>query len=298
VASGRDFLGPYRLVRLVRAGQSCQVWEAVKQPDTTRIALKVLLEEHIKKKEEVAYLKHEAEVGATLNNKYVIKIFEFNFDYGLPFLAMELFNAKNLKQDLRERKDFIAHYLPDIVRRCGKALAYLHSQGWVHCDVKPDNYLVDENAQIKLIDFAITQKEKKPNFLSSLFGGRTKSVQGTRSYMSPEQIRRTGLDARSDIYSFGCVMYEMLSGKPPYSGVNPDDLLSKHLRAAPPNVQAANQRSSPEVADLIIRMIAKNPDKRPESMNAVLNELSKISVYRPGKRPPPPEEIAKAPSGN
>jgi len=289
VSAGRDFLGPYRLVRLVRSGQTCQIWEAVREGETGRLALKILLEHQRKNKHQIGMLKREAEIGSQLDSPYLIRVFEFNNSFGLPFVAMELFNAKNLKQEMRENSERIAFYATEIIRRCAKALGYMHEHDWIHCDVKPDNYLVNEKAEIKLIDFAISQRWKKKAGLMGFLGGGTKNISGTRSYMSPEQIRGKGLDPRSDIYSLGCLIYEMLSGKLPYAGVSADDLLSKHLRAQVPNVAAVNKSVSSDMANLIQEMMAKKPNDRPESIDAFLKKFKAIQVYRPGQKPEDPD---------
>jgi len=290
VVSGRDFLGPYRLIRLVRAGQQTQVWETVKDGETERIAMKLLVRDQIKNKEEIAQLKHEAMVGVPLQHPNIIDIYEFNFEYELPFVAMELFNARNLKQDLREQSDRIAHLVPDIIKQAAEALGYLHLKGWVHCDVKPDNFLVKDDGTLKLIDFSIAQKAKKG--LGGLFGGR--KIQGTRSYMSPEQIRGRAMDPRSDIYSFGCVMFELLAGRPPYTAVNPNELLTKHLKAAIPSLATMNEAVTPEFTALVQKMMSKERDQRHPDMNTFLKEFHSIRVYRTGMKPVAPAEFEEA----
>lgn len=289
MSSGRDFIGPYRLVKLIRAGTSCQVWEVVKDPDPRRIALKVLLEEKKTSKEEVTQLKNEGAVGVGLEHKNVIKIYEFNSSYNLPFLAMELFNAKNLKQALREDPEIMAFHAPQIIRRCGLGLSYFNEQGYIHCDVKPDNFLVNNKAEVKLIDFSIARKVKKG--FGALFGGK-KVIQGTRSYMSPEQIRGKNLDQRSDVYGFGCVIFELMVGKPPFSAVSPDELLKKHLSSPPPNASVYNSAVTPELSGLIIRMLSKDKEKRPESIKVFLEEFRMISTYKAGMRPKNPDKDA------
>lgn len=277
------------MVRLIRAGNSCQVWEVVKDPDPRRIALKLLLEEHKNNKEEIAQLRNEGAVGIGLDHKNVIKIYEFNNKYNLPFLAMELFNARNLKQEMRERPEHIAFHAPEIIRRCALGLSYFNEQGYVHCDVKPDNFLVNSKAEVKLIDFSIAQKARSG--LSSLFGGK-KAIQGTRSYMSPEQIRGKNLDQRSDVYGLGCVIFELLVGKTPFSASSPDELLQKHLKSPPPSISVYNSSISSELSDLVIRMMAKDKTKRPDSVKSFLEEFRRISTYRAGKRPPNPDKDA------
>ena len=289
MASGRDFIGPYRLVRLIRAGNSCQVWEVVKDPDPKRVALKVLLEEHKDDKDEIAQLRNEGNVGIGLDHKNVIKIYEFNTKYNLPFLAMELFNARNLKQEMRERPEHIAFNAPEIIRRCGLGLSYFNEQGYIHCDVKPDNFLVNTKAEVKLIDFSIAQKAKSG--LGALFGGK-KAIQGTRSYMSPEQIRGKNLDQRSDVYGLGCMIFELLVGKTPFSATSPDELLQKHLKTAPPVISVYNSNVSAELSALVVRMMAKDKTKRPDTVKSFLEEFRRITTYRAGKRPKNPDQNA------
>jgi serine/threonine protein kinase len=117
------------------------------------------------------------------------------------------------------------------------------------------------------------------------------TIRGTRSYMSPEQIRNEALDARADVYSLGCVMYELLHGRPPYSGENPNDLLNKHLKAPVPNIQVHNNKVTSDLAVLLRRMMAKDKDQRPESMKQLLKEFSSLRVFKPvAKRKTPKAE--------
>lgn len=287
MVSGRDFLGPYRLVKLVRAGQQTQVWEAIRDPDPNRIAMKVLMRDFVKDREAIAYLKHEATVGKPLKHKNIIDIYEFSNDFEMPFIAMELFNARNLKQDLREQSDRIAHLVPEIIEQAAQALSYLNLKGWIHCDVKPDNFLVKDDGRLKLIDFSIADRPKSG--LAQLFAKKNK-VRGTRSYMSPEQIRGKGVDVRSDIYSFGCVLFELLAGRAPYTAASPDDLLVKHLHAQVPSLLPLNPAVTPEFNELVQKMMSKDREKRPATMDNFLNEFKKIRVYRTGMKPRPPSE--------
>ena len=281
MATGRNFLGPYQLIKLIRAGTTTQVWEAIKSgQQTERVALKVLHESHRKDKTEIAYLKHETLVGKELDHENVIKIYEYLEAGGFPMIAMQLFNAKNLKIEIRENPEFVAANTPVIIRKCAEGLQHLHSHGWVHCDIKPDNFLADEQANVKVIDFSIAEKIKK----GFSFGFGSKVIRGTRSYMAPEQIRKKKLDERTDIYGFGCVIFEMLSGRAPFTANNPDELLQKHLRARPPSLQALSGATE-QLAKLVYRMLEKDPDKRPQSMIEFLGEFQNLSVFRAGHRP-------------
>jgi serine/threonine protein kinase len=283
VSRPRDFLGPYRLVRLIRVGHTCQVWEAAKTDDTTRYVLKVLRPDLRTNKEEVASIKHEYEVGQSLKHPAIIRIYDFNLEGEVPYLVLEHFEHPNLKLWMRLGPKAIAHMTPKIIEQGAEALFYFHSEGWVHRDVKPDNFLVSDEGAVKLIDFAISHKQKKG--LSALFRFGNK-VQGTRSYMSPEQIRNQNLDQRADIYSYGCVLFELLTGKTPYTGDNPDDLLNKHLLAPIPSVQVYNDNVTTEFNNLIRRMMAKKRDERPDTMWEFLKEYRSIRAFKQIPKPP------------
>ena len=278
MAGGRNFLGPYRLVRLIRVGATCQVWEAINEHGSSeRVALKALVEEHLNNKAEIANLKHEFEVAKTLKHSNIIKIHEFKQENNRTYIVLELYSEANLKQLLREEgTDFIAPLFKKIVDKISIGLSHLHDKGWIHCDIKPDNFLVSTEGDVKIIDFAITQKKK--GALANLFG--KSKIQGTRSYMSPEQIRGKGIAERSDIYSLGCVIFELLSGKPPYTATTPDELLHKHLSAAVPAVTIFNENITQDFSAFIATMMAKKPDRRPESMTDVLRALREIRIWK------------------
>jgi serine/threonine-protein kinase len=275
VATDRNYIGSYRLLKLIRAGANCQIWEVLHEGDNRRCALKSLQNEHRSNKDEIALLKHEYLVGHGLQHPNVIEIYGFEIARGIPHLAMEYFESSNLKQWLRTTNK--TDLIPSMVRQAAEGLQYLHEQGWLHRDVKPDNFLVNAAGKVKLIDFAIAERIRTG--LAKFFASRPK-IQGTRSYMSPEQIRGEKLDARSDIYSFGCTAFELLAGRPPFTGGSPDELLQKHLRAPVPSLAANNAAATPEFAGLVSRMMSKNRDQRPASFQAVLADLGSMSIYR------------------
>lgn len=292
MSRGIDYLGPYRLVRLVRVGQSCQIWEAIRDGADQRVCLKMVQRDLAKDKNELAFLRHEFEVARDLSHPNIIRVDSLNAEQGIPYIAMELFNARNLKQDIREQSNRVAHLATEIIEQAAEALHHMHEKGWIHCDVKPDNFLVNDVGELRLIDFAISERHKKG--LSALFASRGGKIRGTRSYMSPEQILRKSLDARSDVYSFGCVLHELMSGKPPFTGATPNELLAKHIKGNIPTLAAANDRVTPEFVNLVFRMMAKAPEKRPQSMKEFLKEFRSLRVYRTGMKPPPPEKSAAA----
>ena len=281
----RDFLGPYRLARLIRMGTTCQVWEAIETSTNDRYALKVLRPDFSQDKAEVSYLKNEFEIAKTLNHPNVIKMYDLVLSGNAPFLVLELFSELNMKQALRRGPDSIAYMLDKILLDATEGLYHMHENGFVHCDIKPDNFLVSRSGETKVIDFTISRKIKKG--ISKLLGTRNKNIQGTRSYMSPEQIRGQTLDGRSDIYSLGCVLFETVTGKLPFTGENPNDLLRKHISAPIPSPLVANENVTQEFATLIRNMMAKKPEERPDSMWELLKTLRVTRIYR--KQPRIPE---------
>jgi serine/threonine protein kinase len=242
----------------------------------------VLLLDHRSDREQRGYLKHEYEVARQLDHARVIRVVELGSHGRDPYLVLELFKAPNLKFVLLRESDRLSSQGAKIVREAAEGLAHLHKRGWVHRDVKPDNFLVSPEGDVKLIDFALAVRQQRG--LARLFARRTK-VQGTRSYLSPEQIRGGALDQRSDMYSFGCTLFELFSGKPPFTGISTNELLNKHLRGPIPGLEAANRSISSDFSGLVRQMLAKGPENRPASMEDFLKEFRSIKLFKPGYVP-------------
>jgi eukaryotic-like serine/threonine-protein kinase len=254
------------------------VWEVIDDGAGERLAIKLLLSDFRNNREEVGYMRHEFEVGKNLHHPRVITIRDFGVSRDNVYLAMELFPAPNIKQVIQQHFDTIAPMARLSIIQAAEGLAYFHEQGWVHRDVKPDNFLLKPTGEVKLIDFALAQRRR--GGLMRFFSRTTSKIKGTRSYMAPEQIRGQSLDERADVYSFGCTIFEMLSGKPPFTGGTTAELLNKHLKAAPPSLQAVARNASDEITQLIKRMMAKSPAARPRDCNAFLQEFRGMKLLK------------------
>ena len=268
-------LGPLKLVQQIGLGKHCQVWEAVDAKSRTQVAIKVIVPDMATDAGQRKLLEHELKVAKSLDHPTVIKIDRLSEEGGLPHLVMEYFPAANLKKQIAAGVEPLVPKLQRIVTETALALDHMHSRGWVHRDVKPDNVLAAADGQVKLIDLAIAAKAS--GFLGKLLGSKT-LAQGSPSYMSPEQIRGEALDARSDIYSFGCVIFELISGRPPYTGADTNDLLNKHVSATVPAVDAVNKNATTACAKFLRQMLAKKPAERPASMKEVLQQLRAIRL--------------------
>jgi serine/threonine protein kinase len=268
-------LGPVKLVQQIGLGKHCQVWEGLDTKARKKVAVKLIVPAMANDAGQRKLLEHELKVAQSLDHPTIIKIDRLTEEGGLPHLVMEYFPAPNLKKQVAAGVEALVPRLQRIVTETALALDHMHARGWVHRDVKPDNILAAEDGQVKLIDLAIAAKSS--GFLGKLLGSKT-PAQGSPSYMSPEQIRGEPLDARSDIYSFGCVIFELIAGRPPYTGSDTNDLLNKHVSAVVPAVDAFNKLATTAAAKQLRQMLAKKPGDRPASMKEVLQQLRSIRL--------------------
>jgi len=285
--AGRNYIGAYRLVRQLRTSQTCHVWEAIHDMDRRKVVLKVLHESLAKNSKEIADLRHEYTVASKFDHANVIHIYAFEKFRNVPYLVLEFCASRNMKMAIRDTPEDVSYFAEKIILTGAKGLGYIHQQGWLHLDVKPDNYLLDDKGNSKLIDFSIAQRKRSG--ISKLFSFGSSTISGTRSYISPEQIRKKTLDERTDIYSFGCLMFELISGKVPYTATSPDLLLDKHLRAGIPPLKGANPNVTDDFSKLVAILMAKKKEDRPESMDVVVSMLEKTKVFE--TPPPKPQHI-------
>ncbi len=276
-------IGPYRLLNIVHTGQNCHIWQAYDDVKQCIVGIKTLLDRFQQDREQIGLLRWEYLVGHTVRDARVIEVYDFGIDRGTTYLSMEWLPSPNLKQRMNAGVEKIYYLYPQIIEEAARSLSHFHNRGWVHRDIKPDNFLVTDEAKVKLIDFALARR-RRPRILK-LIVPRSR-VQGTRSYMSPEQIRGQLPDIRSDIYSFGCMLFEMMADKPPFTGTSSNDLLNKHLHSAPPSMEAANPNASPDFAALVRKMMAKDLTKRPQTMDDFLGDFRMIRVFKSMPKPP------------
>jgi serine/threonine-protein kinase len=277
VSTAQQFVGNYRLFHLIRAGPIYEIWAVRPISETTPYAMKWLPKGPKHTRQAVSELKHEYQVGSTLDHPAVIRTYEFDMTSNGSYMLLELFKYPNLKQRIVAGYRHMHPNAKEILTAVTAGLAHLNERGWIHRDIKPDNFLVsDDHQQVKLIDFNLTRKEA--GGLSKLFGVKTK-VQGTHSYMAPEQIRGQHVDARTDIYSLGCMIHEFFSGKAPYTANSPNELLQKHLTSRPPLLTVFDKNITPEFAQYVLRMMAKDPKHRPETMKDVMMEIKSQKIF-------------------
>jgi serine/threonine protein kinase len=276
----------YRLLNLMMTGQTSQVWQTAEVSSGRHFAIKFLLPEHVRNTEHRFYLYHEAEVGLTLAHEKVIRILKLIRDRLHPYMVMEFFPSKNLKLRLVHKDDILGEQIRSILEQAAVGLAHINDKGWVHRDVKPDNILVNSAGEVRIIDFALAQRIVRKKSFLDLFRRKGKT-QGTRSYMSPEQIRGEPLDERADIYSFGATMFELLAGRPPFVAGTAGELLNKHLAEKPPSPKNYERRTleihkaplTDEATDLIMRMLSKKKQDRPRDFPTFLSTFRSLKLF-------------------
>lgn len=279
-----QIINGYRLKNQLLTGQTSMVWEVTQEATGRPYAMKLLLPERINDSEHRGYLQNEAKVGLQLHHPKIIKIFEYFPIRDNPHFVMELFPGNNLKQRIMRKSEILDEHMASIIEQTADALAYMHERKWLHKDIKPDNVLVNGAGEVRLIDFALSQRIGMS--WQRLFKKKGGVVKGTRSYMSPEQIRGETLDERADVYGFGCTLYELLTGRPPFRADTPKRLLEKHLYEQPRSVYIHNPALTREIDDLIMRMLAKERKDRIENLRDFLAKFRNIKIYNDQAKQP------------
>jgi len=258
----------YRIVEKIKDGSVGTVWKAINSRDQD-VALKQISLKNAARGAKLRQFKREATLTGKLTHPNIIKVHEYVDEVDPPFFTMEYFPSENLKYSMWHLNDRVSKYEFYILRQVAEALSYTHLLGIVHRDIKPENILVSAESEVRLIDFSLAQSR-----LARLLQlGRR--VEGTPLYMSPEQVQGRRCDARSDIYSFGVMMYELLTKRPPFLGTTEKALLEKHVKEPPPSMRTFVKTIAPEIDALCARMLAKKPEDRFPDMTSIIYELNR-----------------------
>jgi Tol biopolymer transport system component len=270
-------LGPYEILSALGAGGMGEVWKA-KDPRLDRtVALKVLPESFFEDKERVARFEREAKLLAALNHPNIAAIYSFEEIPGIPgssgrhVLVQELLEGETLRSEL-DRGKLSPRRAIDYAVQIANGLAAAHEKGIVHRDLKPENLVVTKDGRVKILDFGLAkliQPDAPPGEETSAPtatpGTEPGVVMGTVGYMSPEQVRGRPADAHSDIFSFGAILYEMLTGNRAFRGDSAADTMSAILKEDPPDLSVANPSVSPGLDRIVRHCLEKNPERRFQS---------------------------------
>ncbi len=280
---GKVVAGKYHVVSFIGRGGMSVVYKARHLLLDKDVAIKVLRSHLLTDQESIERFKVEAQAVSALNSKHIIKTHGFDLtDDGRPFLVVELLIGPTLADIVESHPEGTP---PDEVIdwfcQIATGLKEAHEQGVIHRDLKPSNIALDEADEntAKIFDFGIAKVlYGEGNKQSKLT--QTGDVFGSPMYMSPEQARGEKLDARSDIYSFGCLMYELLTGTPPIVGQNIFDMLRKQMSEDPPDVSAMAPAVSESLNYVVMRCLSKTPSLRYQSARHLLSDLMCVKEHR------------------
>jgi Tol biopolymer transport system component len=283
-------LGPYEILAPIGAGGMGEVYRA-KDPRLGRdVAIKVLPSSFSSDPDRLKRFEQEARAAGVLNHPNITIVYDIGTQDGAPYVVQELLEGETLRSELAGGR-FSPRKAIDYANQIAQGLAAAHEKGIVHRDLKPENLFVTKDGRVKILDFGLaklTQVEGSPSLATSLPTATEPGVvMGTLGYMSPEQVKGRPADARSDIFSFGAILYEMLSGKRPFHADSAGETMAAILKEDPPDLSSSNQSISPGLERIVRHCLEKNPERRVHSAHDLAFELDTISsLSGPGPASP------------
>lgn len=264
------FDGRYRIVRKLGSGGMATVYLAEDQELGRRVAIKILNERHANDDQFVERFRREAKNAAGLSHPNIVSIYDRGEAEGTYYIAMEHLDGRNLKELIAARGPAPVRVAVDVARQTLAALAHAHKNGIVHRDIKPHNIMADGDRRVKVTDFGIARAGASQMTEAG-------SIVGTAQYLSPEQARGAHVDHRSDLYSVGVVLYEMLTGKVPFTGESPVEIAMKHLSDTPPPPSEVKDGLPRELDMIVMRALAKDPERRYQSAEEMSGDLERVA---------------------
>ncbi len=264
----------YRLLRDLGTGGMAKVYLAEDLNENKLVAVKVL---HAQFGEDVAYLqrfKREAKLASLLDSPHIVKILDYGSSRDTHFLVMEYVQGKNLREELNKRKALIWQDALHIIDQVCAALENAHQHNIVHRDIKPQNIMLADDGTVKVLDFGIARARLLPSLTQSGFVG-------SPYYIAPEQAMSEDVDIRSDLYSTGIVLYELITGNVPFDSKSPWSIISKHIVSEFPTIKLDDSDIPPAVETLVRQLTAKRPADRYQTPSEVRAAIADVLAGQP-----------------
>jgi eukaryotic-like serine/threonine-protein kinase len=266
--NGKRISGRYRIIKLIGGGGMANVYLAHDMILDREVAIKMLRMDFANEEEFIKRFQREAQSATSLVHPNIVSIYDVGEEDDLYYIVMEYVQGMTLKQYIQQHSPVGVEQALEIMKQLTLAISHAHQNHIVHRDIKPHNILVDEEGTVKITDFGIAMA------LSATSITQTNSVLGSVHYLSPEQARGGMATKKSDIYSLGIVMFELLTGRLPFSGESAVSIALKHLQSETPSLRRWNSDIPQSVENIVLKATAKDPFRRYESLEEMDDDLA------------------------
>jgi eukaryotic-like serine/threonine-protein kinase len=265
----RVLAGRYEIDSLLGQGGMARVFKGADRVLDRTVAIKVLSPQFADDEQFVSRFRREAQAAAGLNHPNIVSVYDTGDQSDVHFIVMEYIEGRTLRDVIRGEGPLLPERAAEIGEAVARALSTAHQAGLVHRDIKPGNIMLTRDGEVKVMDFGIARTSTGDTLT------QTAAVLGTASYLSPEQAQGHSVDARSDLYSLGCVLYEMLTGRAPFTGDSPVAIAYKHVREDPLPPSHLNPDVPPTLDAVVLKCMAKNPANRYETAEELRADLER-----------------------
>jgi beta-lactam-binding protein with PASTA domain/predicted Ser/Thr protein kinase len=271
----RVLAGRYEIEGLLGQGGMARVFRGTDRVLGRTVAIKVLSPQFAGDDQFVTRFRREAQAAAALNQPNIVSVYDTGSQGDVHFIVMEYVEGRTLRDAIRGDGPLMPDRAAEIGQAVARALASAHEAGLVHRDIKPGNIMLTRDGEVKVMDFGIARTSTGDTLT------QTAAILGTASYLSPEQAQGMTVDARSDIYSLGCVLYEMLTGRPPFTGDSPVSIAYKHVKEDPVPPSRLNADVPPSMDAVVMKTMAKNPANRYQTAEELREDLERAGRGMP-----------------
>ncbi|MDO9464328.1 MAG: serine/threonine-protein kinase [bacterium] len=259
------YISEYKISKRLSSTSLTDVYLGIR--DKRKVAIKVLRIKPDTEKKHINRFFYEAEIMQKLNHKNIPEVYNSNREDDICYIVLEYFDGHNLRELISRHHTLLKNYIDIILNVC-ETLEYIHKRGIIHQDIKSRNMILTRDMDVKIIDFGLAYEKNKSNV-------RIRERAGTPHYMSPEQIKGYRGDERSDIYSLGVVMYELITGRRPFEGNSFDEIVTQQVNMLVKSPRFHNQEMSKDLENIILRTLNVDPAKRYQSVEELVLDIKK-----------------------